>query len=115
MKIFSVKSPLSWIVLVVVVFAVAGGFWYIKALSPEVEEAEIAINVERNEEVEIVLAGEVFGMGDELIPSDPKKVGGKAEIVVNPEIGFSDFEEESEDEEEVEIMFDCETGDDVEE
>ncbi|MDR0859961.1 MAG: hypothetical protein LBO09_03070 [Candidatus Peribacteria bacterium] len=44
MKICTVKSPFFWILLVVVVFVIIGGFWYVNIPSPELEEAEIALN-----------------------------------------------------------------------
>jgi hypothetical protein len=46
MKIFSIKSPLFWIILVLVVFAVAGGFWYIKTPFEKIELSEVVLNSE---------------------------------------------------------------------
>lgn len=125
MKIFTLcKSPLFRILFVVGVFAVAGGFWYVNApvLAEEpLEGSEIAL-VSELEEEEIVLGGEVSAVEkleaeepfipEETLPLAPKTIVKKdvaVAVQTEPEIENADAGVD----EEVEVIFECETGDEV--
>ena len=118
-----------WTLSVVLLLVIAGGFWYVSANFSRPEKAEqyelAAVLDDTSDEIEIVLVGEVPEVAEDAVAVTEEKVEGKVEEtagtvstshkVIDTEIKTTDAEdtENAEDEDEVEVIFECETGDDL--